>query len=79
MLPTNTYTNMFQTITYKCGHINLTNTTTFSKIEAWCHGEKLGTYKTIPAAKRAITIRHDTWVRERTDDHMSDLERIWHS
>lgn len=40
-------------------------------------GEIIGEYKTLPAARRALTIAHKRWLRERNAEHMNALQEVW--
>lgn len=68
---------MFQTITHTGGHIQLSTFGNTTTIKAWTHGDMLGTYKTIAAAKAAITRNHKQWLREGIQDHSKAIEAIW--
>ena len=68
---------MFQTINYTGGHIQLSTFGNTTTIKAWSHGDMLGTYKTIAAAKAAITRNHKQWVREGVQDYNNAMQNIW--
>jgi len=67
---------MFQTIGHKTGFVQVSTFGNLSSIEAWCHGDNLGKYKSISAAKRAITLSHKKWINKRQNDHQVYIQSI---
>jgi hypothetical protein len=68
---------MFQTITCKGGHINLSYLNG-ETITAWSHGIFLGDhYKTVAGAKAAVTRAHRKFVAENERKHREFMKEVF--
>jgi len=67
---------MFQTIGHKGGFVQLSTFGNTTNITAWCHGERLGDYKTVSGAKSAITRSHKQWLADRNSEHHAAILEI---
>jgi hypothetical protein len=66
---------MYQTIGHKGGFVQLSYFGNVERIEAWSHGDKLGEYRTVAAAKGAITKAHKAWIAARNSEHYAYLNK----